>query len=100
MHYYKRNIGDYHRKAGRLSILQHGVYTLLIDGCYDRECFPTKEDAVDWCWASTTEEIEAVEFVLVFCNTLVCHIHLLCDLQLVLVNCGKTKIENRIVSHG
>ena len=64
MHYYKRNIGDYHRKAGRLSILQHGVYTLLIDGCYDREYFPTKDEAIDWCWASTTEEIEAVEFVL------------------------------------
>lgn len=64
MHYYKRNLGDYSKKAGRLSILQHGVYNLLIDACYDREKFPTLEDAIDWTWAGTTEEIEAVKFVL------------------------------------
>lgn len=64
MHYYKRNIGDYYKKAGRLTILQHGVYTLLIDACYDREKFPTLDEAIDWCWASSTDEIEAVKFVL------------------------------------
>ncbi|QQC79465.1 YdaU family protein [Acinetobacter bereziniae] len=64
MHYYERNIGDYHRKAGRLNILQHGVYNLLIDSCYDRERFPTLEEAIDWVWAETEEEIEAVKFVL------------------------------------
>lgn len=64
MHYYKRNIGDYHKKAGRLSILQHGAYTLLIDACYDREVFPTLEEAVDWVWASSDLEVDAVTFVL------------------------------------
>lgn len=64
MHYYERNIGDYYKKAGRLNILQHGVYTLLIDACYDREQFPTLEEAIDWVWAETDEEIEAVKFVL------------------------------------
>ncbi len=64
MHYYKRNLGDYAKKAGRLSMLQHGSYTLLIDACYDREQFPTLEEAVEWTWASTTEEREAVAFVL------------------------------------
>lgn len=64
MHYYKRNIGDYAKKAGRLSMLQHGAFTLLIDACYDREQFPTLEDAIDWTWASSAAEIEAVEFVL------------------------------------
>lgn len=64
MHYYKRNIGDYAKKAGRLSILQHGIYTLLIDACYDREDFPSLEEAIDWTWAASVEEIEAVEFVL------------------------------------
>lgn len=64
MHYYKRNIGDYHKKAGRLSILQHGAYTLLIDACYDREVFPTMEDAIDWVWASSDVEVDAVKFVL------------------------------------
>lgn len=64
MHYYKRNLGDYAKKAGRLSMLQHGSYTLLIDACYDREQFPTLEEAIEWTWASTTEEMEAVAFVL------------------------------------
>ncbi len=64
MHYYKKNLGDYYKKAGRLTMLQHGSYTLLIDSCYDRERFPTREEAIDWCWASSKEEIEAVEFIL------------------------------------
>jgi uncharacterized protein YdaU (DUF1376 family) len=64
MHYYKRNLGDYAKKAGRLTMLQHGAYTLLIDSCYDREQFPTLEEALEWTWAFTTEEIDAVQFVL------------------------------------
>lgn len=64
MHFYERHIGDYYKKAGRLNILQHGVYTLLMDACYDREQFPTLEEAIDWVWADTEEEIQAVEFVL------------------------------------
>lgn len=64
MHYYKRNIGDYAKKAGRLSMLEHGAYTLLIDACYDRERFPTRDEAIEWCWARTAEEIAAVDFVL------------------------------------
>lgn len=64
MHYFKRNIGDYHKKAGRLSMLEHGAYTLLLDSCYDRERFPTKDDAIEWCWARTQQEIDAVIFVL------------------------------------
>lgn len=64
MHYYKRNIGDYAKKCGRLTMLQHGAYTLLIDSCYDREVFPTLEQALDWTWASTEAEVEAVKFIL------------------------------------
>lgn len=64
MHYYKRNLGDYAKKAGRLSMLQHGAYTLLMDACYDREQFPTRDQAIEWVWASSTAEVEAVEFVL------------------------------------
>lgn len=45
-------------------MLQHGAYTMLMDSCYDREIFPTLEEAIDWCWASTAEEVEAVKFVL------------------------------------
>jgi len=64
MHYYKRNIGDYSKKAGRLTMLQHGAFTLLIDACYDREDFPNIDQAIEWAWASTDAEIEAVKFVL------------------------------------
>lgn len=64
MHYYKKNIGDYHKKAGRLSMLEHGSYTLLIDACYDRERFPTEAEAIDWTWARSEAELEAVRFVL------------------------------------
>jgi uncharacterized protein YdaU (DUF1376 family) len=64
MHYYKRNLGDYAKKAGRLTMLQHGAFNLLIDACYDRERFPTLEEAIDWAWASSPAEKEAVEFVL------------------------------------
>ena len=64
MHYYKRNLGDYAKKTGRLTMLQHGAYTLLIDACYDRESFPTEEQALEWTWASSEAEIEAVKFVL------------------------------------
>lgn len=64
MHYYKRNIGDYAKRAARLNMIQHGAYTLLLDACHDRESFPTLEEAIEWTWASTQEEITAVEFVL------------------------------------
>ena len=64
MHYYKRNLGDYAKKAGRLTMLQHGAYTLLIDSCYDREVFPTIDQAIEWTWAATESEVEAVKFVL------------------------------------
>ncbi len=37
MFYYSRNIGDYHRDAGFLTTLQHGIYTLLMDWCYGHE---------------------------------------------------------------
>lgn len=64
MLYYKREIGDYYKKAGRLNTLQHGSYTLLIDACYDRERFPTFEEAIEWVWAENDEEIESTKFIL------------------------------------
>jgi len=64
MHYFKFNIGDYHKKAGRLTMIEHGAYTLLLHACYDREQFPTEEEALDWAWARSSEEIAAVKFCL------------------------------------
>lgn len=45
-------------------MIEHGAYTLLLDACYDREKFPTREEAMDWCWARSEQEIAAVDFVL------------------------------------
>jgi len=64
MQYYQKHLGDYYKKAGRLTMLQHGAYTLLIDACYDRERFPTREEAIEWTWASSEDEVNAVDFLL------------------------------------
>ncbi len=45
-------------------MLQHGAYTLIMDSIYDREKFPTIEEAIDWVWASNQDEIDAITFVL------------------------------------
>ena len=45
-------------------MLQHGAYTLLMDAIYDREKFPTLDDAIDWVWASSQDEVDAITFVL------------------------------------
>lgn len=64
MNYYKRHIGDYAKKAGHLSPLEHGVYTLLLDAYYDREQAPTKAEAIRITRCRSTEEIAALEAVL------------------------------------
>jgi uncharacterized protein YdaU (DUF1376 family) len=64
MNYYKRHIGDYAKKAGHLSTLEHGVYTLLLDAYYDRELAPTKAEAMRQARARSSEEVAAVEAVL------------------------------------
>lgn len=45
-------------------MLEHGAYTLLLHSCYDRERFPTLDEAYEWCWVRTDEEKDAVRFVL------------------------------------
>jgi uncharacterized protein YdaU (DUF1376 family) len=45
-------------------MLQDGAYSRLLDACYDREKFPTLAEALEWTWASTTAEVEAVTFIL------------------------------------
>jgi len=46
MHYYQHNIGDYARDTGHLSILEHGIYRLLLDWCYLNEKPITTEQAI------------------------------------------------------
>lgn len=64
MNYYKRHLGDYARKAGHLSMLEHGAYNLILDAYYDREVAPTRAEAVRYARARTPAEIAAVETVL------------------------------------
>lgn len=64
MHRYYKHIGDYAKKTGRLNMLQHGAFSMLMDACYDRESFPTEKQAIEWTWASTPEEEQAVRFIL------------------------------------
>lgn len=64
MHYYKRHIGDYAKKAGHLSPLEHGVYNLIIDSYYDREQAPTLLEAMRWARARSEDEKAAVLAVL------------------------------------
>lgn len=64
MNYYKRHIGDYAAKAGHLSPLEHGVYTLLIDAYYNREEAPTKAEAMRIARARSADEVAATEAVL------------------------------------
>lgn len=64
MNYYKRHIGDYAAKAGHLSPLEHGIYTLLIDAYYNREEAPTKAEAIRWARARSPDELAAVEAIL------------------------------------
>jgi uncharacterized protein YdaU (DUF1376 family) len=64
MNYYKRHIGDYAKKAGHLTPVEHGVYTLLLDAYYDRELAPTHAEAMRQARARTPEEAAAVDAVL------------------------------------
>lgn len=64
MNYYKRHIGDYAAKAGHLSPLEHGVYTLILDAYYNREQGPTEAEAIRWARARNPDETQAVSNVL------------------------------------
>lgn len=64
MNYYERHIGDYIKKTSHLSLLEHGVYTRLLDVYYDREA-PIPEDKVARLVGARTEpETQALQVVL------------------------------------
>lgn len=64
MNYYERHLGDYARDAGHLSVLEHGVYTLLLDRYYVTEKGIPEDQAHRIARAQTKEEHKAVESVL------------------------------------
>src|SRR3990167_2438739 len=66
MNWYKHYMGDFARDTAHLTILQHGVYRLLLDHYYATEQ-PLNKDFDSLCRiirASTTEEKTAISFIL------------------------------------
>lgn len=64
MNYYEKHLGDYAKDAGHLSILEHGVYNLLMDRYYGTEQGIADEDKYRKIRAQTEEERAAVDVVL------------------------------------
>ncbi len=64
MNYYERHIGDYIKKTAHLSLLEHGVYTRLLDVYYDRENGIPDDKAARLVGARTEPETQALQVVL------------------------------------
>jgi uncharacterized protein YdaU (DUF1376 family) len=60
MNYYKRHIGDYMKDAGHLSLLEHGVYTRLMDVYYTRETGIPVDQAARLIGARSKDELAAL----------------------------------------
>ncbi len=62
MNYYERYVGNYMKKTGALSLMEHGAYTLLLDACYATEKpLPADKDSLyRICSAIKPAEQEAV----------------------------------------
>lgn len=64
MNYYERHIGDYLKDTAHLSLLEHGVYTRLLDVYYTRESAIPDDQAARLIGARSKEEREALAAVL------------------------------------
>jgi uncharacterized protein YdaU (DUF1376 family) len=64
MNFYKRHIGDYIKKAGHLTLLEHGIYARLMDVYYTREAGIPEDKAARLISARTKEELQALANVL------------------------------------
>jgi uncharacterized protein YdaU (DUF1376 family) len=66
MIYYRRYLGDYSKKTSRLSMLEHGAYSMMLDAYYlEEEPLPLPVDKVyEICKAFSKEAREAVDNVL------------------------------------
>lgn len=62
MHYYQRHIGDYAKDTGHLSLMEHGVYAVLLDWAYGTERGLPDDDTAIFriCRATTAAEKRAV----------------------------------------
>ena len=64
MNYYERHIGDYLKDTAHLSLLEHGVYTRLMDVYYTREGGIPAADAARLVGARSKDERDALAAVL------------------------------------
>lgn len=64
MNYYERHIGDYLKDTSHLSLLEHGVYTRLLDVYYTREGGIPASDAARLVGARSKDERAALASVL------------------------------------
>ncbi len=64
MNYYERHIGDYLKDTAHLSLLEHGIYSRLLDVYYTRECGIDAGTAARLIGARSKEERGALESVL------------------------------------
>lgn len=64
MNFYKRHIGDYIKDAGHLTLLEHGVYTRLLDVYYTRESGIPQDKAARLIGARSKDELQALANVL------------------------------------
>jgi uncharacterized protein YdaU (DUF1376 family) len=64
MNFYKRHIGDYIKKAGHLTLLEHGIYARLMDVYYTREAGIPEDKAARLIGARAKDEMQALASVL------------------------------------
>ena len=64
MNYYERHIGDYLKDTAHLSLLEHGVYTRLLDVYYTRESGIPADQVARLIGARGKDEREALDAVL------------------------------------
>ena len=64
MNYYERHIGDYLKDTAHLSLLEHGIYTRLMDVYYTRECGIDAADVARLIGARAKDEKAALSVVL------------------------------------
>lgn len=64
MNYYERHLGDYARDTAHLSLIEHGVYTLLMDRYYATEAPIPADQTYRLARAKSRDERAAVDTVL------------------------------------
>lgn len=85
MNYYQRHIGDYVRDTSHLSLLEHGVYSRLMDLYYLREAPLPAKDIARLVGAKSKDERAALNQVLIefFRQDNDCWVQARCDAEII-----------------